>query len=208
LANQFPNLPSPTDCGTLFSLVKRRRNAKGENARPSSIVVVRNQLFDDRLDANEPDWDGAVDEWCSGPKFAIKKGVVDTWTRCLPPTEGILMVDSRLHNQPALRLQDLLDIFVCSLSAVRRRPLRVRESKGTYFNMLSNKIRDFACESSTVINGTRGHRFCGYDTMCKQDTVIVITKGGGLVDNSCAIRIGNIGVDENPESFGRILRNP
>lgn len=71
--------------------------------------------------------------------------------------------------------------------------------------MLSNEIRDFVGESSTVVNGARGYLFCAYHTMREQDTVIVFTESGGLVDNACAVSIGDIGVGENTKSFGRIL---
>ena len=43
--------------------------------------------------------------------------------------------------------------------------------------------------------------------MCKQDTVIIVTEGGGLVNNACAVGIGDIVVDKNPKSLGRILCN-
>ena len=114
------------------------------------------------------------------------------------------MGDSRLHNQPALRLQDLLDFFVRSLSVVSR-AVRAREPKGTHFNMLSNKIHNFTCEPSTVVDGTRGHLVCGYHTICKQNTVIVVTKSGGLVDDSRPVSISHVGVNENTKTLGRIL---
>ena len=41
--------------------------------------------------------------------------------------------------------------------------------------------------------------------MCEQDAVIVVTKGGGLVDNTRAVSIGDIGVIEDPESRCPVL---
>lgn len=71
--------------------------------------------------------------------------------------------------------------------------------------MLPNEIRDFARKPPTVINGTRGQLFCGYHTVRKQDTVIIVTKGGGLVNDTCAVGIGDIGIGKNPETLGRVL---
>jgi hypothetical protein len=35
--------------------------------------------------------------------------------------------------------------------------------------------------------------------------VVVVTEGGGLVDNTCAVGIGDIGVVEDPESHCSVL---
>lgn len=50
---------------------------RGDNCKPSSFVVVRNQLFDDRLNADEPDGNGPVDEWRSGPEFIVNKAATN-----------------------------------------------------------------------------------------------------------------------------------
>jgi len=73
--------------------------------------------------------------------------------------------------------------------------------------MLPNEIRDFARKPSTVVNGTRGHYFRRYHTVRNQDTVIIVTKCGGLVNDACAVRIGDIGVDENSKSLSLVLLN-
>jgi len=88
-----------------------------------------------------------------------------------------------------------------------RKDIRDRESQGTYFDMLPNEIRDLARKPSTVVNWTRGHFLRRYHTVCKQDTVIVVTEGGGLMNDTCTIGIGDVVVDKNPESSGRILCN-
>jgi len=43
--------------------------------------------------------------------------------------------------------------------------------------------------------------------MCKQNTMIIVTEGGGLVNNACAVSIGDIVVYKDPESLGRVLCN-
>jgi len=73
--------------------------------------------------------------------------------------------------------------------------------------MLSDEICDFARKPSTVVDWTRGHFFCNYYTMCEQDTVIIITEGGGLMNDPCAIGIGNVVVDKDLKTPGRILCN-
>jgi hypothetical protein len=73
--------------------------------------------------------------------------------------------------------------------------------------MLPDEIRDLARKPSTVVNWTRGHFFCRYHTVCKQDTVIIITEGGGLMDDACAVSIGDVVVDKNPKGLGPILCN-
>ena len=73
--------------------------------------------------------------------------------------------------------------------------------------MLPKKIGDLARKPPAIINGTRRHFFCRYDTVCKQDTVIIVTEGGRLVNNTCAIGIGDIAIDKNPKSLVRILRD-
>jgi len=72
---------------------------------------------------------------------------------------------------------------------------------------LPNEIRDFARKPSTVVNWTRGHFLRRYHTVCKQDTVIIVTERGSLMNNTCAIGIGDVVVSKNPESPGRILYN-
>lgn len=81
------------------------------------------------------------------------------------------------------------------------------ESQSTYFDMLPNKIRDFTRKLSTVVDGTRWHFFYGYHTVCKQNTVIIVTEGGGLVDNTCTVGIGDIVVNKNPKCPGFVLCN-
>ena len=44
-----------------------------------------------------------------------------TTCRYLPPTERIRVIDRRLHNQPALRLQHLLDVFIRRLHVLTRK---------------------------------------------------------------------------------------
>lgn len=117
------------------------------------------------------------------------------------------MVDSRLHNQSAPRLQNLLDFLIRGLSAMSKQDVVTGGYQGAYFDMLSNEIRDFACEPSSVINWARGHLFCRYHPVGKQDTMIIISKGGGLVNDPRAIRIGNIVVNEDLETLARVLCN-
>lgn len=73
--------------------------------------------------------------------------------------------------------------------------------------MLPNEIRDLTGEPPTIINRTRGSLFCGYHTVCKRNTVIVVAKGGGLMNDPCTVGVGNICVDKDSESFGLILWN-
>ena len=73
--------------------------------------------------------------------------------------------------------------------------------------MLPNEIRDFVRKPSTVVNWTRGHFFRRYHTVRKQDTVIIITEGGGLMNDARAICIGDVVVDKNLKTLGRILCN-
>ena len=125
----------------------------------------------------------------------------------VPPAEGILMIDGRLHNQPASRLQNLLDLLVCGLSTMSKEDIITGEYWYAYFDMLSNEIRDFTCEPSSVINWTRGHLFCRYHTVCKQNTVIIVSEGGGLVNDPCTVRIGNVVVNKDLETLARVLRS-
>ena len=73
--------------------------------------------------------------------------------------------------------------------------------------MLPNEIRDLLRKPPAVVNGTRRHFLCRHDTMCEQDAVIIVTEGGGLVDDARAIGIGDVGVYENPKTLGRVLCN-
>lgn len=73
-------------------------------AKPSSSVVVLNKLFDDLLNADEPDRNGTIDERRSRPEFSVNKVTTNARGDRIPPAEGIRMVDSRLYNQAALRL--------------------------------------------------------------------------------------------------------
>ena len=75
-------------------------------------------MFDNLLDTDEPDGDGAIDEWRSGSGLAVSKVAINRRGDYTPPTEGIRVVDSRLYNQPALRLESLLNLLVCGLSEV------------------------------------------------------------------------------------------
>jgi hypothetical protein len=79
--------------------------------------------------------------------------------------------------------------------------------KDAYFDMLPNEIRDFAREPSTVVDGARRHLICGYHATCKQDTVVVVTEGGGLVDDASTVSIGDVTVNEHSKAFGGILCN-
>lgn len=117
------------------------------------------------------------------------------------------MIGGRLHNQSTPRLQNLLDLLVCGLSAISKEDVATSGYQGAYFDMLSNEIRDFACELSGVIDWTRGHLFCGYHTVCKENAVVIISKGGGLVNDPRAVRIGNIVVNEDLETLARVLCN-
>jgi len=73
--------------------------------------------------------------------------------------------------------------------------------------MLPNEVRDFARKPSTVVNGTGGHYFRRYHAVRNQDTVIIVTECGGLMNDACAIDIGDIGVDKNSKSLSRVLLN-
>jgi len=46
----------------------------GKNTKPSRFVIVRHQLVNNGLDADEPDGDGAIDEWRSRPEFRVIGG--------------------------------------------------------------------------------------------------------------------------------------
>jgi len=81
------------------------------------------------------------------------------------------------------------------------------EFLGTYFDMLANEIRDLARKSSTIVDRTGGHFFCRYHAVRKQDTVIIVTEGGSLVNDACTVGIGDIVVDKNPKSLGCVLHN-
>lgn len=106
-----------------------------EDVKPSSFVVVRNQLFNDRLNADEPDGNGAIDEWCSGPGFTVNKVTMSPRGDRIPPTERIRMVDSGLYNQPAHLLYFVLNRLVCNLSEVSE----------TDFGFATQYDRTFTC---------------------------------------------------------------
>jgi hypothetical protein len=70
----------------------------------------------------------------------------------------------------------------------------------TNLDILAFKISDIFRESSSIVYGTRWHLFSANDTISNSNTVVVVTKRRGLVDDASPIIAGNVFIDNHAES--------
>jgi hypothetical protein len=73
-------------------------------------------------------------------------------------------------------------------------------------HILPDKIWHFACEPTSIVNGTRWHLILVDDFIGKCNTVIVFTEGGCVMDDTGAILIRHISVHNYAEGSILILR--
>lgn len=101
--------------------------------------------------------------------------------RHLPPTERIRVIDSRLHDQPTLRLEHLLDLFIRRL------------------HILARKVRYLRSEYATVIEWVGGRLVRAHNSIGECNAVIVFAESGRLMYDTCTICIGHVVVCDNSE---------
>ena len=89
----------------------------------------------------------------------------------------------RLHNQPPLRLQMLHNLLI------RRLDIHPR------------KLGHLRRELASIVDGARRHLVRLEDTAGDRDAVVVITKGGRLVNDTCAGVGGDVFIDDDAEGF-------
>src|SRR5690606_2268419 len=99
------------------------------------------------------------------------------------------MLKSRLNDESTLGLQCLLDVAVCGLDM---EPLTVAH---------------FLCKVTLVVNGAGTHLVGAQHLVSNSNTVIVFTEGWGLVDDTCTIGVGDIGINKDPEGLVLELAN-
>ena len=63
------------------------------------------------------------------------------------------------------------------------------------------EVRNLAGEVTLIVNGARRKFIISKDSMGNGNAVIVFTKRRSLVDDTSTVRIGNVGIDQNPEGF-------
>jgi hypothetical protein len=67
--------------------------------------------------------------------------------------------------------------------------------------MESLEVRNFAGEVALIVDGARWELIVAEDSMGDGNAVIVFTKRRRLVDDTSTVRIGNVGIDQNPEGL-------
>ena len=68
-----------------------------------------------------------------------------------------------------------------------------------HLDMHAGKVGDFGGETTSIVNRTRWHIFWEKHAVVDGNTVIVLTEGGSLVDDTRAVVSCDIGIVENAE---------
>jgi hypothetical protein len=97
------------------------------------------------------------------------------------------MGDVTLDNEPSLLLQIPDNLTVCLLDV---------DALVFWY---------FGCESTSLINGTRGNLVLGDDFVSETDSVIVLSPCWGLVDNTGTSFLGDVVVGQDSESSVLVL---
>jgi len=97
------------------------------------------------------------------------------------------MGDITLDNKPSLLLQVPDDLAVCLL------------------DIDTLVLWDLGCESTSLINGTRGNLVLGDDLVGETDSVIVLSPCWGLVDNTGTGFLGDVVVRQDSECSVLVL---
>lgn len=65
--------------------------------------------------------------------------------------------------------------------------------------MKANKIWNFLCKVTSIVDRTWRHVLCFQNAMSHRDTMIIFTKRRCLMNDACAIYIRHIGVYQDSE---------
>lgn len=108
------------------------------------------------------------------------------------------MVQCRLNDKTALRLQNLLDRTVCGLQilSIQHYSMKVISS---YLYMQASKVWDLFREDTSIINGARRHLVWSQNAVSNSNPVIIFTEGGGLMDDTSTVCVRYVCVDNDSE---------
>lgn len=67
--------------------------------------------------------------------------------------------------------------------------------------MQANEVGNLGSEMTLIIDRAGRHLVCSQNTMGYRDTVIIFTESRRLVDDTCAIGVCDVGVDNHSEGF-------
>ncbi len=97
------------------------------------------------------------------------------------------MFQGGLHDETTFCFEDLLDVLVCDL------------------DMLTLEVGDFLGKQASVVDGAWRHFICSKNTVGDGNTMIIFTKRWRLMNDTCSISVGDVGIDNNPECFVLVL---
>ena len=97
------------------------------------------------------------------------------------------MVQRRLDDKAALVLEHLLDVLVRRL------------------DVLADEVRNLLREAAGVVDGARRHLVRADDAVLHCDTVIVLTEGRCLMDDTSTVLGRDVGVADDAEGAVLVL---